>query len=100
MSYNHANPTVTTMNPPDPNPVPDTVKVFLRMTNERLCEAIRVSEAILEDVGGPTVQKEEQPRDTSSLIAVTGYHVDLSDRLCANLKKIADIIGVYACITE
>ena len=41
MSYNHTNPTVTTMNPPDPNPVPDTVKVFMRMTNERLCEAVR-----------------------------------------------------------
>lgn len=93
MSYND---TFPTMNPPDPNAVPDTVKVFLRMTNERLCEAIKLSEAILEDVGGPTVQKEEQPRDTSSLIAMTGYHVDLTDRLCVNLKKIADLIGVYA----
>lgn len=93
MSYND---TFTTMNSPDPNAAPDTVKAFLRMTNERLCEAIRVSEAILEDVGGPTIQKDEQPRDTSSLIAVTGYHVDLTDRLCVNLKKIADLIGVYA----
>jgi hypothetical protein len=96
MSYNDTFPTVNTMNPPDPNSAPDTVKVFLRMTNERLCEAIQLSEAILEDVGGPTSQKEEQPRDTSSLIAVTGYHVDLADRLCVNLKKIADLIGVYA----
>ena len=96
MNYHDFFPTVTTMNPPDPNSAPDTVKVFLRMTNERLCEAIRLSEAILEDVGGPTVQKEEQPRDTSSLIAVTGYHVDLTERLCVNLKKIADLIGAYA----
>ena len=93
MSYNDTFPTVTTMNPPDPNSAPDTVKDFLRMTNERLCEAIRLSEAILEVVGGPNPQKEEEPRDTSSLIAVTGYHVELADRLCVNLKKIADLIG-------
>ena len=99
MNYNDtlgSMPTVTTMNPPDPNSAPDNVKVFLRMTNERLCEAIRLSEAILEDVGGPTIQKEEQSRDTSSLITMTGYHVDLTERLCVNLKKIADLIGVYA----
>ena len=96
MSYNHTNPTVTTMNPPDPNPVPDTVKVFMRMTNERLCEALRVSEAILEDVRGPKVEKAEDARDTNSMLAVAGLHVDLAERLCMNLKEIADIIGVYA----
>ena len=95
MNYNDTFPTVTT-NPPDPNSAPDTVKVFLRMTNERLCEAIRLSEAILEDVGGPNPQKEEPSRDISSLIAVTGYHVDLAGRLCVNLKEIADLIGTYA----
>lgn len=96
MSYNDTFPTVNTMNPPDPNSAPNTVKVFLRMTNERLCEAIQLSEAILEDVGGPTSQKEEQPQDTSSMIDITGYHVALTERLRVNLKKIADIIGVYA----
>lgn len=96
MNYNDTFPTVTTMNPPDPNSAPDTVKVFLRMTNERLCEAIRLSEAILADVRGPKVEKEEDPRDANSMLAVAGYHVDLADRLCMNLKEIADIIGVYA----
>ena len=96
MSYNHANPTVTTMNPPDPNPIPDTVKVFMRMTNERLCEAVGVSEAILEDVRGPRVEKAEDALDTNSMLAVAEYHAELAERLCMNLKEIADIIGVYA----
>lgn len=96
MSYNHTNPTVTTMNPPDANHVPDTVKVFMRMTNERLCEAVRASEAILEDVRGPKVEKAEDARDINSMLAVAEYHAELADRLCMNLKEIADIIGVYA----
>ncbi|MBP5460746.1 MAG: hypothetical protein J6Y20_01280 [Lachnospiraceae bacterium] len=97
MNYNDTFPTVTTVkNPPDPISAPDTVKEFMCMTDERLCEAGRVSEAILEELRGPRAEKAENARDSSCIINAAKYNVDLADRLCMNLKEIADIIGVYA----
>ena len=91
-SYNNID-TATDMTPSVPVER-ENLKTLMRMTNERLNEAVASAEAILSEVRGAFPRKDDERVNVSSAMDAERLNRDMAERLCCVLKEIALQMGV------
>lgn len=74
----------------------ENMKMLMRMTNERLNEAVTMAEAILSDIRGAFPRKDDEGVNVSSAMDAARLNRDTAHRLCCTLKEIALQMGVEA----
>lgn len=74
----------------------ENLKMLMRMTNERLNEAVATAEAILSAVRGAFPRKDEERQNVGSAMDAERLNRDTAERLCCALKEIALQLGVGA----
>ena len=72
----------------------ENLKTLIRMTNERLNEAVTAAEAILSEIRGAFPRKDEEPPHVGSALDAERLNRDTAERLCCVLKEIAMQMGV------
>ena len=91
--YNTIDDTATEMTPGIPVER-ENLKTLMRMTNERLNEAVTTAEAILSEIRGAFPRKDDEMVNVASAMDAERLNRDTSERLCCVLKEIALQIGV------
>jgi len=74
----------------------ENLKMLIRMTNERLNEAVTAAEAILSEIRGAFPRKDDERVNVSSAMDAERLNRDTAERLCCALKEIALQMGVGA----
>ncbi len=74
----------------------ENLKMLMRMTNERLNEAVTSAEAILSEVRGAFPRKDDERVNVGSAMDAERLNRDTAERLCCALKEIALQLGVGA----
>ena len=74
----------------------ENLKMLIRMTNERLNEAVTAAEAILSEIRGAFPRKDDERVNVSSAMDAERLNRDMAERLCGTLKEIALQTGVGA----
>ncbi len=74
----------------------ENLKMLMRMTNERLNEAVAAAEAILSEVRGAFPCKDDERVNVGSAMDAERLNRDTAERLCCALKEIALQLGVGA----
>lgn len=74
----------------------ENLKTLMRMTNERLNEAVTAAEAILSEIRGAFPRKDEEPPRVGSALDAARLNRDTAERICVTLKEIAMQMGVGA----
>ena len=74
----------------------ENLKMLMRMTTERLNEAVGRAEAILSEIRGAFPRKDEEPPHIASVIDAERLNRDMAERVCVVLKEIALQMGVEA----
>ena len=74
----------------------ENLKMIIRMTNERLNEAVTEAEAILSEIRGAFPRKDDERVNVSSAMDAERLNRDMAERLCGTLKEIALQMGVGA----
>ena len=74
----------------------ENLKMLMRMTNERLNEAVAAAEAILSEIRGAFPREDDGKVNVSSAMDAERLNRDTAERLCCALKEIAMQMGVGA----
>ena len=74
----------------------ENLKMLMRMTNERLNEAVASAEAILSEIRGAFPRKDDERVNASSAMDAERLNRDTAEHLCCTLKEIALQMGVGA----
>ena len=72
----------------------ENLKTLMRMTNERLNEALARAETILSEIRGAYPRKDEEPPHVSSALEGERLNRDIAEHLCVCLREIALELGV------
>lgn len=72
----------------------ENLKMLMKMTNERLNEAVTAAEAILSEIRGAFQRKDEEPPHVGSALDAARLNRDTAERICVTLKEIAMQMGV------
>ena len=71
----------------------ENMKTLMRMTNERLNEALAMAEAILANIRGSFTRDDGERAEVVSAMDAERMNRDTAERLCATLKEIALQMG-------
>lgn len=74
----------------------ENLKALMRMTNERLNEAVTTADAILSEIRGAFPHKDDERVNVGSAMDAERLNRDTAEHLCGTLKEIALQMGVGA----
>ena len=72
----------------------ENLKMLMKMTNERLNEAVASAEVILSEIRGAFPRKDDERVNVASVMDAERLNIDMAERLCCVLKEIVlQIVG-------